>query len=352
MDKLLMFSEFFSDSKNSLKFLLTLCVFIVLVISSFIFKSKFLKLETSSRFVKILQFIVKSIHIPIVLFFTLNILSNEDNFFLQYIDEYFIVIIRKLNATGNIFLMWFCFANLTANVENILSNKDNDALERKLLTIVMKCIKFFSFIVITLMILRLFGFNIVSVIEKAGGSTAIITGAFLLIYKSQVSNVLSGLLILLNKTFKIGNRIVLPEKKISGKILDISLNKIKILSDDQKVITFPNSYLSNTPYYNLSECENSYIKETFCINHRDYGQIGIVIKSIYDIVDDINEVNKNLPVNIYVNEISDRSALLLNVEFFIKTTDSGKVRSTKQFLLLKSLDVLNKNSCHIFEEYR
>lgn len=341
---------FFNNNKNYVEFILLLCWYMFLIIATFILKLKFIKLKSNTTFVKILQVVVKSIYSPIIFFCLIHIVSNENNFFLQYIDEYFIIIIRKLKATGAVILIWFCFANLTANIESIIFKKGNDALEKKLLNLVIKFIKFFSYITIIFMILRLLGFNIVKVIENAGGSTAIITSALLLIYKSQVSNVFSGLLILLNKTFKIGNRISLPEKKISGKILDIGLSKIKILTDEQKVITFPNQYLSNTPYYNLSECNNSFIKKTFYLECEDYKKIDTVVKIIYDMVNQIHEINRDFPINIYLDEISEKSALLLNVEFFINTTESARIRDTKQFIILKSLEILMSNGCHIFKE--
>lgn len=342
--------DFFYANKDSIKFILYLVICTIVILVSYVLKVKFINLKSSSSFVKILQIIVKSIYTPIILFFVIDIVANEDNFFLQYIDEYFIIIIKKIKATGSVFLMWICFANLTSNVENALSSKDNDVLEKKLFTIIMKFIKIFSYVTLTLMVLRLFGFNIFGVIEKAGGITAIVTSAFLLIYRSQFSNIFSGFLILLNKTFKIGNKIILPEKKISGKILDIGLSKIKILTDDQKVITFPNSYLSNTPYFNLSECKDSFISETFNIDYKDYKKISTVDKLIYGAIMQIQEVNNNLPINVYISGMSDKSSILLKIEFFINTVDKKKIMDIKQLVILKSLEIFDASGCHIFDE--
>ena len=349
IDCLVLF-DFFHISRDSIKFIVYLCICVVAILISYVLKIKFINLKSTSNFVKFLQIVIKSIYTPIILSFVIDIFSSEDNFFLKYIDEYIINIVKKIKATGSVLLIWICFANLTYNFESALSSKKDDFLEKKLLTIVVKFIKIFSYITLILMVLRLFGFNIFGVIERAGGVTAIVTSAFILVYRSQFSNIFSGLLILLNKTFKVGNKIILPEKKIAGKILDIGLSKIKILTDDQKVITFPSSYLSNTPYYNLSECVNSFISETFNIEPKSYKKINIVVKLIHEIISNIQEANKSLPINIYVAGMSNKSSLLLNVEFFINTVDKKKLIDIKQLVVLKSLEILDINECHIYYE--
>ena len=124
------------------------------------------------------------------------------------------------------------------------------------------------------------------------------------------------------------------------------------MTDDQKVITFPTSYFSNTPYCNLSECRNSFIKCTILLRNDDYEKLECVNKKIYDYLSQLPNLNKALPVNIYLDNISENSALSLGVDFFLNITDSSRVKSIKQGVLLSILGILKSNGCHIFEELK
>lgn len=343
-------SEFFIENKDKIHFSIYLSLSISIAILSYFLKNKFLKLKSERLIIKSLQVLIKSIYYPILIFSLINVIANKDNFFLKYTDEYVITIISNIKDTGLVFLSWICFANLTSNIEKIITNKEKNQLEKNLLKLTIKILKFFSIATITLMILRLLGFNISTVIKNAGGSTAIITSAFLLIYKSQVSNIFSGFLVLMNKTFKINNRIVLPEKKIAGKILDMSLSKVKILTDDQKIITLPNSYLANTPYYNTAEFKNTFIKETIYLKYQDYEKVFDLNKSIHEYLTTKDFINQELPINVYTDEITTQSAITINIEFFANIINSSEIKKIKQEVLINAIKLCLENKCHIFNE--
>ena len=245
-----------------------------------------------------------------------------------------------------------CFVNIIRNIDGVISNTKSDESKIKLLNIAITVIKIFSYIVLVLMILKIFGFNIRGIIEKAGGSTAIITSIFILLYRSQVSNILTGFTLLLNKNFRVGNRMVFPEKNISGKILSIGLNKTIILTDEEKVVVYPNSFLSDTPYYILSEFKNSLINLKVFIDNKSYDKVDNVVKCIRNSIAENSIVNKNLRISVFVNEINLEGALVLQVEYFVKSVDFEKLRYEKQLLLINVLKICHENGCSVYRMYK
>ena len=343
---------FFNDHGNFVKFIFYFIVYVVFSVSVFVFSKKFSQVKTNSLFFKILQLLVRSIYVPLIIFFLIGILANENNFFLSYTDEYIVFIIKKFKDISFTWLSWLCFVNIIRNIDGVISNTKSDESKIKLLNIAITVIKIFSYIVLVLMILKIFGFNIRGIIEKAGGSTAIITSIFILLYRSQVSNILTGFTLLLNKNFRVGNRMVFPEKNISGKILSIGLNKTIILTDEEKVVVYPNSFLSDTPYYILSEFKNSLINLKVFIDNKSYDKVDNVVKCIRNSIVENSIVNKNLRISVFVNEINLEGALVLQVEYFVKSVDFEKLRYEKQLLLINVLKICHENGCSVYRMYK
>ena len=339
----------FPGKENFVKFIFQFVLFVILAILLIIFSKKFSQIKTDSLFFKILQLLVRSIYVPLIIFFLVGILANENNFFLSYTDEYIVFIIRKFKVISFTWLSWLCFVNIIRNIEEIISKTKSDESKIKLLNILITVVKISAYIILTLMILRIFGFNISTIIEKAGGSTAIITSIFILMYRSQVSNILTGFTLLLNKNFRVGNRMVFPEKNISGRIMSIGLNKTMILNDEEKVVVYPNSFLSNTPYYSLSDFKNSLIKIKVFIDNKSYDKVDNVVTDIRNSIVENSIVNKNLRISVFVNEIDLNGALILQVEYFVKCVNLERLKSEKHSLLLNILEICSKNKCSIYE---
>ena len=337
---------------NFVRFIFYFISYAIFSVLLLIFKNRFCRQKTNSILLRILQLFVKSICIPLIIFCLVSILANENNFFLMYTDEYIVFIVKKFKDISFTWLSWLCFVNVIRNIQEIISNTRSDESKIKLLNISINIVKCFSYVVLLLMILKIFGFNIRGIIEKAGGSTAIITSIFILLYRSQFSNILTGFTLLLNKNFRVGKRMIFPEKKISGVVMSIRLNTTTILTDEQKVVVFPNSFLSDTPYYNLSEFKNSLISVQVYIDHKSYDKINDVIVCINKSIKENTIVNKNLRVSVFVNEINLNGALVLQAEYFVKSVDSEKIKYEKQWLLLKILEACTKNDCSIYEKYK
>jgi len=94
-------------------------------------------------------------------------------------------------------------------------------------------------------------------------SIVAILGAFsfaiALALKSSMSDFASGLLILTNKTIKIGERIEL--KSHQGTVINIEVFHTTLLTDDKKTVTIPNSHITTNIIINHSRTGSKNIKK-------------------------------------------------------------------------------------------
>lgn len=104
-----------------------------------------------------------------------------------------------------------------------------------------------------LIILPLFGININALIAALGvGSLAIALAA-----QDTIANIIAGFMIMVDKPFRIGDKINLPSGE-TVKVLDIGVRRSKFLSNDNKAIVIvPNLELSKSKIVNYSYAEEA-----------------------------------------------------------------------------------------------
>jgi len=333
-----------------LVFLTYLFIEVCVITSIYYFQYKFCKIKFENAFLRFCQLVVNSIYLSMMLFITVNIVCDRNNFFLQYVDDYIIDIINNFKRISFVWMCWLGFAKFITNVEKTLIARREET-NKSFVETVVKILKFISFFILGMMILNLFGFSLVEFLKKSGGSVGLITTGIMFVWRSQLTNITSGFFLFFNKNFRVGNKIFLPDKNIKGKILDLGLNNVKILLDNQKVITYPNTLLSGTSYVNLLECKNTISNEKIFLQYIDYDKVGTVTEEIKLLLNNFKDVNKNLPMNVYCNEILQNSALVINIDYFFNMTDINKIKKIKQEILMNSIGICLKNDCHIFEDH-
>ena len=104
-------------------------------------------------------------------------------------------------------------------------------------------VKFIIYFIAITFILDLFGINTSSIIATAGiGGIAIALGA-----QTLVKDILSGLFILLEDQFNIGDYLTIGS--VTGTVEEIGLRKIKVRDDDGSITLIPNSLVQQVTNY-------------------------------------------------------------------------------------------------------
>jgi MscS family membrane protein len=127
------------------------------------------------------------------------------------------------------------------------SSRVNDALTILINRLVNSLIIFIALI----MVLGTFGVNVSSLLVFLGGSSV----AVALAAQDTLSNMIAGFTIMIDRPFRIGDRIKLPSGEL-GDVYEIGLRSTKILDADNNMIINPNAELVKTKIVNYSYPQN------------------------------------------------------------------------------------------------
>lgn len=142
---------------------------------------------------------------------------------------------KLIPAVITFFIGWFLAGKLTVIIKNAMTRSNVDESIISFSNSVLKVT--FRGIVI-LMTVTCFGVNVSSIIA-ALGATFITIG---LAVKDNLSNVTSGIIIIVNKPFKIGD--FLETSTVKGKVTKIEMLYTTLVTSDNKEIVVPNSKLT------------------------------------------------------------------------------------------------------------
>ncbi|MGB2844207.1 MAG: mechanosensitive ion channel family protein [Candidatus Aminicenantaceae bacterium] len=126
--------------------------------------------------------------------------------------------------------------------------KTKTSADERLIPFLQKILKAVVIILAVIFIVNAWNINISPLIATAG-----IAGlAIGLAVKDSLSNILGGLQLVLDRTFKVGDKVQLESGEM-GVILDIGLRSTKLKTYDNEVIYIPNGYLANAKIKNFTQ---------------------------------------------------------------------------------------------------
>ncbi len=156
-------------------------------------------------------------------------------FTLQYLLPFFYGLV--------IFIIGFILAKILSSTLVRISAKHTSRQQQMLIK---KISKYFIIIIFLAAALQQIGFNLSVLLSAAG----VITVAVSFASRTAFSNIISGLFLLFEKPFKIGDTITI--NNISGEIVNIDLLSIKVRTFDNTLVRFANENILKTPITNLS----------------------------------------------------------------------------------------------------
>ena len=120
-------------------------------------------------------------------------------------------------------------------------------LDDELIPLIRRVITIVIWIVAILIILPVFGVNVNALIATLGVSSL----AIALAAKDTIANIISGFLLMIDRPFRIGDKIKLPSGEVVEAI-DIGVRRSKFLHENNAVIIVPNVDLSKSKIINYS----------------------------------------------------------------------------------------------------
>lgn len=146
-----------------------------------------------------------------------------------------VYLLYRLTAAG---ILWY---------SQLLSTRTQTKLDTQFVTLFNRILKGLIFFLALLVILDHFKIDIKGLLAVAGISSL----AFALAAQDTLSNMISGFILMADRPFRIGDRIVLASGE-SGVTVEIGLRSSRFLTDDGSILVVPNVELVRTRLTNLS----------------------------------------------------------------------------------------------------
>lgn len=165
-----------------------------------------------------------------------------------------------LSLVAVIVIGYVCVKVISKILKNILLKT---SIEHTAVTFIMSLAKVMMYLIVAITALATIGVNVASLIT-AVGAAALTAGLAL---QDSLSNLASGMIILLNKPFVAGD--ILEFEGITGRVENIKIFFTTIHTLDNKIVTIPNSKLTTDNVINCTMVDKRRVDLKYTISYDD-----------------------------------------------------------------------------------
>lgn len=271
------------------------------------------------------------------------LLSGFKLFFMELLEGFFFeVYLRNLIDSIIILILTLTLIKILIiiidNGKIFLAKKSDKKIDKQILKLLHQIANFSSYIIALLLILSLWGVEIGPLLAGLGiGGIAI---AFAL--QPILSNIFSGIALILDKTIKEGDVIVLDENT-SGIVYDIGIRSTRIKSFSNEMISIPNAKLVDSKITNLDQPDRTIrVKINFSVAYGN--DIEKVKKLVIKCLKNKEHIIFEPKPLIWFTEMAD-SGLNFELKFYVD--DLANKWSTHQLVITDIYNALNKAKINI-----
>jgi len=237
---------------------------------------------------------------------------------------------------------WFSI-RLVGDLENNLQRLESmSKWDPVTIEALVKIFKLTVFIFTALFVLSSLGVNLTGLIAFGGmGGIAVGFAA-----KDLVGNLIGGLMIYMDKPFKVGEWVRSPDKSIEGTVEKIGWRMTVIRTFDKRPLYIPNGTFSTISIENPTRMNNRRIKETVGVRYDDLKQVESISEAIKQMLIDNDDIDKNQTLFVYLGAFG-ASTLDIDIYTFTKTTKWVEYRRIKQEVLLAIANIIEAHGAEI-----
>lgn len=221
--------------------------------------------------------------------------------------------------------------------KTIEENREEDLIP--VITLLERLFRFIAFMIFITIVLSHFGVNITAFVTALGiGGFAISLAA-----RDTIADAIAGFIILVDRPFRIGDRIEIQGFDTWGDVANIGLRTTRIRTRDNRMVIVPNSIIGSNRIINYSYPDPQYRIETHV--SVAYGtDIEKVRSLMIDTVRNLEDVLKDKPVDALYHEMGDQ-AMIFRIRWWIESyVDTRRVLDRVNTALQIALDNANIES--------
>ena len=246
-------------------------------------------------------------------------------------------VVDTINRTLITILIFWVIHQIIEPISYILSGLDK-ILTRELIGWIIKSLKILIFILGLAAVLELWGIKIGPIIAGLGlFGVAVALGA-----QDLFKNLISGILVLVEKRFKIGDWIAV-EGIIEGVVEKIGFRSTTIRKFDKSLAIIPNFQFAENAVVNVSETSNWLISWIITLQYdTTVDQLKKIRDEIESHINSSEDYNTSIGVAVRVDKFSD-SSIDMYVRCFTKTGSWNNWLDVKERLAIAIKEIVEKN---------
>ena len=247
------------------------------------------------------------------------------------------VVVDTINRTLITILIFWVIHQIIEPISYILSGLDK-LLTRELIGWIIKSLKILIFILGLAAVLELWGIKIGPIIAGLGlFGVAVALGA-----QDLFKNLISGILVLVEKRFKIGDWIAV-EGIIEGIVEKIGFRSTTIRKFDKSLAIIPNFQFAENAVVNVSETSNWLISWIITLQYdTTVDQLKKIRDEIESHINSSEDYNTSIGVAVRVDKFSD-SSIDMYVRCFTKSGSWNNWLDVKERLAIAIKEIVEKN---------
>lgn len=247
------------------------------------------------------------------------------------------------DVTVVVLLTWFVVGFIQrAEVALTCPDKVDEPMDHTTVTAIGKLIRISVIITSALVLMQTLGYSISGILAFGGvGGIAVGFAA-----KDLLANFFGGLMIYLDRPFKIGDWVRSPDREIEGTVEKIGWRLTSIRTFDKRPLYVPNSTFTNITVENPSRMTNRRIYETIGLRYDDSAQLEKIVAEVKKMLMQHPEIDTDKTLIVNFNGYG-ASSLDFFIYTFTKTTDWIHFHDVKQDVLLKILAIIDEHGADV-----
>lgn len=216
------------------------------------------------------------------------------------------------------------------------AEEKNKSIDKTLVHALAQLLTISTLITVVLIGMQLFGVPISGLLAFGGIGGAGIAFAS----KDLLANFFGGIILYLDRPFKVGDFIRSPDRHIEGTVEQIGWRLTRLRTFDKRPLYVPNGVFLTISVENLSRMTNRCIKTLVGVRYDDALKIKNISKDIKDMLLAHPEIDTKHPTVVNLVEFA-ASSLNILVYTYTKTTQRVKFQEIQQDVFLKIIDIID-----------
>ena len=223
-----------------------------------------------------------------------------------------------------------------------LKESDDPMVVEQTYEITIRIFKIIVIIITALTLMQEFGLSI-SGLLAFGGVGGLVIG---LAAKDLLSNFFGGLMIFLDRPFKVGEFIKSPDRNIEGIVESIGWRLTVVRTFSKNVLYIPNSAFANIVVENATRMTNRRINQIIGLRYDDLDKIPKIVDDVRIYLESHNDIDQSNKPTVYFQSFSASSCDFF-IRAFTKTRDWREFLKIKEQVLYKVSEIINNHNAAI-----